>query len=263
MIRNQEAKRVRDIGSLIFETPSQFDYEEGVEVRSLLSSEQLEEIDDRLAVVDVSPTSGARVVRFWVDEVPLQEETVGRSRAPPLIEQGEMETPARRPHGAGRSRESPHFGGGVDYHDQETPRRERLPDDRRESPPRIRQNNTPPEDQNPRGCSLHSMEPLQDWFCKGADMTSATEYEAALCQLEIDPPNIREHNENIREERWTHFSLEGVKFPAMTVDVIQRGEALAVFERDLIIHFQQTSRAAALYIRALLGGVTPGTEEGR
>ena len=42
----------------------------------------------------------------------------------------------------------------------------------------------------------------------------------------------------------------------MTVDVIQRvREALAIFERDLIIHFQQISRAAALYIRALLGGV--------
>ena len=69
--------------------------------------------------------------------------------------------------------------------------------------------------------------------------------------LEDDPPDIREYNANIREERWTHFSLEGVRFPAMTVDVIQRGEALAVFERDLIIHFQQTSRAAALYVRAL------------
>ena len=41
----------------------------------------------------------------------------------------------------------------------------------------------------------------------------------------------------------------------MTVDVIQRGEALAIFERDLIIHFQQIWRAAALYTRALLGGV--------
>ena len=46
----------------------------------------------------------------------------------------------------------------------------------------------------------------------------------------------------------------------MTVDVIQRGEALAVFERDLIIHFQQISRAAALYIRALLGGVKRALE---
>ena len=46
----------------------------------------------------------------------------------------------------------------------------------------------------------------------------------------------------------------------MTVDVIQRGEALAVFERDLIIHFQQISRAAALYVRALLGGVKRALE---
>ena len=84
-------------------------------------------------------------------------------------------------------------------------------------------------------------------------MTSAAEFEAALCQLEDDPPDIREYNVNIREERWTHFSLEGVRFPAMTVDVIQRGEALAVFERDLIIHLQQTSRAAALYIRRFGG----------
>ena len=91
-------------------------------------------------------------------------------------------------------------------------------------------------------------------------MTSASEFEAALCQLEDDPPDIREHNANIREERWTHFSLEGVRFPAMTVDVIQRGEALAVFERDLIIHFQQISTAAALYVRALLGGVKRALE---
>ena len=91
-------------------------------------------------------------------------------------------------------------------------------------------------------------------------MTSTSEFEAALCQLEDDPPDIREYNANIREERWTHFSLEGVHFPALTVDVIQRGEALAVFERDLIIHFQQISRAAALYVRALLGGVKRALE---
>ena len=77
-------------------------------------------------------------------------------------------------------------------------------------------------------------------------MTSPAEYEAALRQLENDPPDIRQYNANIREERWTHFSLEGVKFPTSTVDVIQRGEALAIFERDLMIHFQQISRAAAL-----------------
>ena len=64
VIRNQEAKKVRDIGSLIFETPIQHDYEEGVEVRSLLSSEQLEDMDGRLAVVDVHPSTGARFVKF-------------------------------------------------------------------------------------------------------------------------------------------------------------------------------------------------------
>ena len=100
----------------------------------------------------------------------------------------------------------------------------------------------------------------RDWLCKGADMTSAAEFEAALCQLQDDPPDIRQYNVNIREEKWTHFSLEGVRFPAMTADVIQSGEALAIFERDLIIHFQQISRAAALYIRALLGGVKRALE---
>ena len=65
----------------------------------------------------------------------------------------------------------------------------------------------PPEDQVPRGCSLHSMEPLREWFCRGADMTSVAEYEAALCQLEDDPLDIRQYNVNIREERWTNFSL--------------------------------------------------------
>ena len=75
-------------------------------------------------------------------------------------------------------------------------------------------------------------------------MTSAAEYEAALCQLEDEPPDIRQYNVNIREERWTNFSLEGVRFPAMTVDVIQRGEALAIFKRDLTI-----KRALEIYRR--------------
>ena len=46
---------------------------------------------------------------------------------------------------------------------------------------------------------------------------------------------------------------EGVRFPTATVDVIQRGEALAIFERDLIIHFQRISKVAAPHMRALLG----------
>ena len=70
-------------------------------------------------------------------------------------------------------------------------------------------------------------------------MTSPAEYEAALRQMEESPPDVRQYNDNIREERWTPFSLEGVKFPAATVDIIQRGETLAIFERDLIIQQQQ------------------------
>ena len=55
------------------------------------------------------------------------------------------------------------------------------------------------------------MEPLREWLCKGEDMTSPAECEAALRQLEQHPPDIRQDNDNIREERWTHFSLEGVQ----------------------------------------------------
>ena len=230
-------------------------------MRSLLPTEQLEEIDDRLAVLDVDPVTGTRFVKFWVDEIPFMTEG-----SP--VQRRERDASVQEPTRRDRDRESPEFGGGVDYQDHESLRRERIPlggtsnegrervpNIERSSPPRTNQPRTPPEDQIPRGCSLHSMEPLRDWFCKGADMTSAAEYEAALVQLEEDPRDIRQYNVNIREEGWTNFSLEGVRFPAMTVDVIQRGEALAIFERDLIIHVQQISRAAALYVRALLGGI--------
>ena len=40
----------------------------------------------------------------------------------------------------------------------------------------------------------------------------------------------------------------------------KKGEVLAIFERDLIIHFQQIAKAAALYVRALLGGVRRALE---
>ena len=75
ILQNQEAKRVREIGSLIVETPIQHDYEAGVEARSLLSTEELEEIDGRFTVVDVD-SSGNRFIRFWVDGppgVPMEE----------------------------------------------------------------------------------------------------------------------------------------------------------------------------------------------
>ena len=286
ILRNREAKRVQDIGSLIFETPIQHDYEASVEVRSLLPTERLEEMDGRLAVTDEdSHTPGVRFVKFWVDEAPsgseesrnpADEETTFRlasardvSRVPTSPERRERMSPVHEFSSRRHSRGSPDFGGGVGYHESDAlPRghipennqddayhRGHIPESNRASPRPPNTSRVPPEDQVPRGCSLHSMEPLREWFCKGADMTSPAEYEAALCQLEDDPPDIRQYNANIREERWTNFSLEGVKFPAMMVDVIQRGEALAIFESDLIIHFQQISRAAALYIRALLGGV--------
>ena len=54
---------------MIFETPIQHDYEAGVEVRSLLPTERLEEMDGRLAVTD-KDSSGNRYVKFWVDEAP-------------------------------------------------------------------------------------------------------------------------------------------------------------------------------------------------
>ena len=75
ILRSQEAKGARDIGSLIFDTPIQHDYEAGVEVRSLLPTERLEEMDGRLAVTDEDPhTPGVRYVKFWVDEIPNSPE---------------------------------------------------------------------------------------------------------------------------------------------------------------------------------------------
>ena len=193
----------------------------------------MEEVDGRLAVLDIDPVSSARLAKFWVDEVPLNASEEGlnqrRERDNPICEARDTE------------RRSPDFGRGVGYqeHDSTTRERiplggsshdarERVPHDEGSTPPRMSYPETPPEDQIPKGCSLHSMEPLREWFCKGADMTSAAEYEAALVQLEEDPPDIRHYNANIREERWTNFSLEGVRFPAMIVDVIQRGEALEI-----------------------------------
>ena len=60
---------VQDIGSLIFETPIQHNYEAGVEVGSRLPSELIEEIEGRLAVTDVD-SSGNRFVKFWIDDTP-------------------------------------------------------------------------------------------------------------------------------------------------------------------------------------------------
>ena len=185
VIRDQEAKKVRDIASLIFEAPIQHDCEAGVEVRSLLPTEQLEEVDGRLAVLNTDPVSGTRLVKFWVDEVPLSASEEG------LSQRRERDNPICEANGRDTERRSPDFGGGVDYQEHGSTNRERIPlggssPDARErvphvegpTPPRMSYPKTPPEDQIPKGCSLHSMEPLREWFCKEADVTSAAEYEA-------------------------------------------------------------------------------------
>ena len=119
ILRNQEAKQVKDIGSLIFETPIQHDYEAGVEVRSLLSTERLENIDGRLAVTDEDPhVPGVRCVKFWVDDVPsnLSE---NRSQAGDPTEDMEM---LKKPYDSkslacqGHFREEGRCGGGRYYH---------------------------------------------------------------------------------------------------------------------------------------------------
>ena len=46
-------------------------------------------------------------------------------------------------------------------------------------------------------------------------MTSAAEeIEAALCQLEKDPPDSRQYNVNIREERWSNFYVGRCQVPS-------------------------------------------------
>ena len=78
ILRNQEAKKVRDIGSLIFETPIQHDYEVGAEVRSLLPTERLEEMDGRPAVTDEdSHNPGIRYVRFGLMKHQAARKIVG------------------------------------------------------------------------------------------------------------------------------------------------------------------------------------------
>ena len=86
------------------------------------------------------------------------------------------------------ARESPDFGGGANYtgHYEEAShhRREHIPENDSPSPPRLSNSHrTPPEDHIPKGCSLHSMEPLREWFCKGADMTSAVEYGSSIVSI--------------------------------------------------------------------------------
>ena len=168
--KNQEAKRVRDIGSLIFDTPIQHDYEAGVEVLSLLPTERLEEMDGRLAVTDAE-TRGVRYVKFWVDGAPSSPADGGASfvgeEAPIRASYPHAATPPFPNLSAGDD-----FGGGVRFDDDDAYERGHIPESVRSHTRTPQTSQIPPEDNVPRACSLHSMEPLREWFCKGADMTS-------------------------------------------------------------------------------------------
>ena len=137
-------------------------------------------------------STGARFVRFWVDGVPLSDVTEnhddrGRDNVPVVTRNASrtLATPERRKEGSSiprtteedRARESPDFGGGVDYHDYDDQRRERIliggssstwrehiPSNERMTPPKRRI--TPELFQKIRTqiCSLHSKEPLRDCF---------------------------------------------------------------------------------------------------
>ena len=145
VLRNQEAKQVRDIGSLIFETPIQHNYEAGVEVRSLLSTEQLVEIDGRLAVTDEDPhTLGTRFVRFWVDEIPIGPEDSGShgdeehpnpsamtrdvNRTPVTPQRWERGSPTQEIVDRDRNRGSPDFGGGTGHCENDSHQRGHIPE---------------------------------------------------------------------------------------------------------------------------------------
>ena len=110
----------------------------------MLSTEQLEEVDGRLAVTDEDPhTPGNRFVRLWVDEVPISPEdsrshgdeehpntlTNGRdvSRAPPTPERRERGSPTQEILDRDRSRGSPDFGGGTGYRENDGHQRGPIP----------------------------------------------------------------------------------------------------------------------------------------
>ena len=66
---------------------------------------------------------------------------------------------------------------------------------------------------------------LEGMVLQGADVTSLVEFEPALSGQRLIP-------------------------------LVKQGEALAMFERNLVSHLQQISKALALYARALLGEVS-------
>ena len=85
---------------------------------------------------------------------------------------------------------------------------------------------------------------------QGSRLTSLADHQVTLHQLEANPPEIRGNHDNTTVERWT-FSVEVLQFPTTTVDTVKRGEALANFEREFIIHFRTISKAADVYAKAV------------
>ena len=214
ILQNQEARTVRRIGSLVFDCPLRQGCEEGVEVRSLLSTDQLEERDGCTVVTVIGP-DGTRYVDATVvrhhDEADIQQVLEGQSitdpmcsrRAPPTTETPifgdqcplpELRTASKQCSWTKSCRANP------------TVWRTQIPCVRfltgsplihlTGAPPQPHR--VPPEDQVPSGCSVLSMEPLREWFCRAADMTSPLDIEAAISQFERDPPHIRDINDNIR-----------------------------------------------------------------
>ena len=75
-----------------------------------------------------------------------------------------------------------------------------------------------------------------------------------LCTGDLNSSNRKPAGRNRR--------IRAVRRPQIAESPATRplGEALATFERNLIIHFQQTSKTAALYVRPLLGGIKRALE---
>ena len=158
------------------------------QVRSLLPTERLEELDGRLAMTDEGSTR-VRYVKFWVDEAPssaarersspLDEELPTHAsyprepvppfpnlsardgaQAPPSPERRERLPQDHTGQGAGFSPGSRDFGGGVRFEDGDMYERGRIPGSARSQTKMSNAPRIPPQDNVPRGCSLHSMEPL-------------------------------------------------------------------------------------------------------
>ena len=72
----------------------QHDYEAGVEVRTLLLTEAVEEVDGWMAATDVDAT-GQRYVKFWIDDArdPLIEEQAAQRMA----DEADEAIPSREP----------------------------------------------------------------------------------------------------------------------------------------------------------------------